>query len=234
MGMESSQELDSIRERYARRASIPPDRYSRFNADVLASVQERQRALVSLLSQKRIRSLDSMDILEVGCGCGGNLLELIQFGASPERLAGNDLLPERLSQARRMLPIDVRLMSGDASTLALDDESFDIVYQSTVFSSILDDDLQQRVATAMWRLLRPGGAVLWYDFTYNNPANCDVRGIPMSRIRELFPGGRITSRRITLAPPIARRVVRVHPILYSFFNLLPLLRTHLLCWIEKP
>jgi hypothetical protein len=39
--------------------------------------------------------------------------------------------------------------------------------------------------------------------------------------------------RVTLAPPLARTVCRVHPALYTALNALPLLRTHLLCWIEK-
>ena len=46
----------------------------------------------------------------------------------------------------------MRLVHGDARTL---DElgSFDIVLQSTVLSSILDDEVQQGVADAMWRAI---------------------------------------------------------------------------------
>jgi hypothetical protein len=73
--------------------------------------------------------------------------------------------------------------------------------------------------------------VLWSDFTYNNPNNPDVRGVPVNRIRELFPNGKLMVRRVTLAPPIARRVCRIHPALYSLFNVFPFLRTHVLCWI---
>jgi hypothetical protein len=76
--------------------------------------------------------------------------------------------------------------------------------------------------------------VLWYDFTVDNPRNPDVRGVPPGRVRQLFPAGRIDVRRVTLAPPLARRVVRWHPALYTAFNALPLLRTHALCWIAKP
>ena len=39
--------------------------------------------------------------------------------------------------------------------------------------------------------------------------------------------------RLTLAPPISRRVTKVHPALYTLFNLLPFLRTHVLGWIKK-
>ena len=38
-------------------------------------------------------------------------------------------------------------------------------------------------------------------------------------------------RRLTLAPPLARAVTRVHPGLYTVFNALPWLRTHVLGWL---
>lgn len=232
--MSEPAELDAIRERYERRAKLPADLYSRFSAEVLARLHERQRVLVRMMASHGVRSLEALDVIEVGCGSGANLIEFLGLGALPEHLVGNELLADRLDQARRLLPSAVRLMPGDAGSLALPDESFDVVLQSTVFSSILDDGLQSRLASAMWTWLRPGGAVLWYDFTFDNPRNPDVRGVPLARIRELFPQGRIDARRITLAPPIARRVCRIHPFLYTVLNALPFLRTHLLCWIEKP
>jgi len=226
-------ELENIAARYARRKDLV-NRYSRFNADVLQGRQEWQRALVALLKAHRVSDLSQTSILEVGCGSGGNLLEFLQLGANPELLAGNELLPERLEAAKRRLPSSVRFYPGDASALTLDEGSFDIVFASVVFSSILDDDLQEKLAMTMWRLVRNRGGVLFYDFAFNNPNNPDVRGVPMSRIKSLFPAGKISARKITLAPPIARRVVRVHPVLYTLFNFCPLLRTHLLCYIEKP
>ncbi len=112
-------------------------------------------------------------------------------------------------------------------------ESLDIVMQATVFSSLIDDAFQQRLASVMWSAVKRGGGVLWYDFTVNNPRNPDVRGVPLSRVRTLFPQGRISARRVTLAPPIARPLARLHPALYTMFNTVPLLRTHVLCWIGK-
>ena len=226
-------ELDAIRERYARRQSVDA-RYSRLRAEVLLQVQERQRALCRMLRRQGIYNLANLDIAEVGCGTGANLLDFISLGADPARLAGNDLLPERLDHARRVLPPTVQLYEGNAASLPFPPQSFDIVHQSTVFSSILDDPLQQELSTSMWRWVRTGGAVLWYDFAYDNPRNPDVRGIGLARIRQLFPDAHITCHRVTLAPPVARLLVRIHPTLCSMANLMPLLRTHLLCWIGKP
>jgi hypothetical protein len=81
--------------------------------------------------------------------------------------------------------------------------------------------------------VKPGGGVLWYDFTVDNPRNRDVRGVPLRRVQALFPQARVQAQRVTLAPPIARAVSRLHPSLYTVFNALPPLRTHLLCWIAK-
>lgn len=222
-------EVDAIRERYEKRKRIAKSRYSPLNPIVSVVVQERRAAMIKLLARQGILDLSALKILEVGCGSGTNLLELLQLGALPENLVGNELLSNRFNVAEGRLPNAIRLLQGDASKLDLPDCSFDIVYQSTVFTSILDDELQVALAANMWRMVRPGGGVLWYDFIYNNPNNPDVRGVPFARIKSLFPRGEITKWRITLAPPIARRIP---PFLYPWINF-PFLRTHVLCYIKK-
>ena len=233
MGIEAPPDEPSlVAQRYARRAD--DDRYSMLRPNVWQSVLERQRAMLRLFASLGWHDLSSRRVLEVGCGNGGNLLELLRMGFSPQNLAGIELLPERFAHAMQRLPARVVLMQGDASLVQLPDDSEDIVLQSTVFSSLLDAPFQWRLAQTMWRWVRPGGGVLWYDFTVDNPANPDVRGVPVARIRELFPEGRVQYQRVTLAPPIARRVCALHPVLYPVFNVVPFLRTHVLAWIEKP
>ncbi len=225
-------EPQAIAERYTRRAAHD-DRYSFLRPEVCLGVQERQRVILQLLRQKGITDLAQLRLLELGCGTGANLLEFLRMGCAPQHLAGIELLPDRYAQARHLLPAAVRLQQGDALLADVPHASQEVVLLSTVFSSVLDQGFQQRLAATLWQWLRPGGAVLWYDFTYNNPSNPDVRGVPLRRVQALFPQGRITSWRVTLAPPLARAVVRVHPALYGLFNSMPWLRTHILCWIEK-
>ena len=228
----SQGETNAVAQRYARRGGA--ERYSYLQPDVWQSVQERQRALLRLLVRQSLTDLAQLRVLEVGCGAGGNLLELLRLGFAPQHLTGAELLPERLAQARAVLPQAVMLWGGDASALQIAPASQHIVLLSTVFSSLLDDDFQHQLAAAMWRWVAPGGGVLWYDFTVNNPRNRDVRGVPLARVRQLFPQAIISSQRVTLAPPIARAVCRIHPGLYPLFNALPLLRTHVLAWVAKP
>ncbi|MEY4753112.1 MAG: hypothetical protein RJA44_787 [Pseudomonadota bacterium] len=231
-----SDETRRVIQRYARRHDQAglSERYSLLNPDVWQTVQERQRAIISLLNRHGWRDLRQRRVVEVGCGAGGNLLELLQLGFAPEHLTGLELLPERHARARQVLPAATTLLLGDASQAPIAPASCDLVCQATVFSSLLDDAFQQRLAETMWRWVRPGGAVLWYDFTIDNPRNPDVRGVPLRRVRALFPHGRIEARRVTLAPPLARRACRLSPTLYPLLNTVPLLRTHVLAWIGKP
>ena len=227
-------EVESIRQRYDRRQDRKShDLYSMMNPDVYMSVQERERGIIHFLNTFGIPPLNEKKVLEIGCGFGNNLSALLRLGFCPENLVGNELLEERVSIARKTLPEAIRIIPGDALDLAFESESFDVVYQSTVFTSILDYAFQRKLANKMWSLVKLGGAVLWYDFIYDNPQNPDVKGVPIKRIKELFPYGQISTYRLTLAPPISRWAVKIHPRLYTIFNSLPFLRTHVLCWIQK-
>ena len=228
-------ELDRIRAEYARRALDPrlQDRYSLFRPDVLFTLHGRERAIVRLLQQAGFEPLEHFEILELGCGAGGVLLELLRWGADPDRLYGCDLLPERVTGARRRLPTGADLAVADGGALPYPSTRFDLVLQFTVFTSVLDQGQRRQIATEMWRVLRPGGAVLWYDFRFRRPDNPAVRPIHPREVQTLFPKGSLVARRITLAPPITRRLAGWSWLCCELLALLPWLRTHDLILIRK-
>jgi SAM-dependent methyltransferase len=165
---------------------------------------------------------------------GRSLSQLLDLGFRPENLVGVELIEHYLHIARTKVPEGVTWIHGNALDARLPMSGFDIVYQSTVFSSILSAEFRRLLAARMWRLVRPGGGILWYDFTYDNPSNPDVRGVTCEEVRALFPGAKQDGRRVTLAPPLGRFACRFHPKFYGLLNAVPALRTHYLCWIEKP
>src|ERR1022692_2082005 len=228
-----SNEAEKIVARYARRSRYDTDAYEPLNPAVCMIRQEKERVLLRWVHECRISPIACKRLLEIGCGSGRNFFEFLRLGFRPELMVGNDLLPDRACAARGNLPPTLAIIDGDALELDIPEASFDIVFQSTVFTSILDPQVQDALARSMWRWAKPGGGVLWYDFIYSNPRNPDVKGVPLSRIRQLFPDGRLRYWRVTLAPPISRVVTRVHPCLYTLFNIVPALRTHVLCWIQK-
>ena len=221
-----------IRERYAKR-SCTDSRYSWFNPGHLFLMQERERHVLAWLGRNRCRPIESKKILEIGCGTGYWLREFLKWGARPENLIGVDLLAERLAEARKLCPPRTKLVCGSALTLAFPDSVFDLVLQSTVFTSILDPEARQRVAGEMLRVLRPDGLILWYDFHVNNPLNPDVKGVGKGEILQLFSGYSVLIQRITLAPPIARLLAGRFWLGCSLLEKIPWLCTHYLGAIRK-
>lgn len=187
--------------------------------------RERQQTLQALLDEAGFLPLTHLKVLEIGCGSGGVLATLLEWGALPENLYGVDLLADRIDEARTRYP-GMHFECANAESLPYEDQTFDLVLFFTVFSSILDQSMRQNVARESLRVLKKTGAILWYDFRYNNPANPNVRGMTIADIRRLFPDSQMTLRTITLLPPLARRLGKTTPWLYPELSKVSFLRSH--------
>ncbi len=221
-----SGEADRIVADYDRRAAeIPAERYAPAEPAPLFIRQGIERRVLSELRRAGALPLAGRRVLDAGCGRGQWLADLETWGARRADLAGVDLVPERVEESSARLPgADIR--RADATGLPFGDASFDLVLQSMMFSSILDEDVRRAAAAEMARVLAPGGLVLWYDFFVNSPGNPSVRGIRRGEVAELFPGFSIRWRRTTLAPPLVRLLApRAWP-LASALQALTLLNTH--------
>ena len=225
-------EEQRIREAYSRRTQDDVW-YSWFNPGQLLKTQEWERRLLALLRQHGLGSLKEKRILEIGCGTGYWLRELLKWGAQPENVAGLELLPELVSEARRLCPGGVTVEQGSATHLEFADRTFDLVLQFTVFTSILDKALQAQIATEMIRVLKDKGHIIWYDFRVNNPWNPDVRGIRKREIFRLYPNCSVKLERITLAPPLARLIAPYSWLACEALGRIPWLCTHYLGMIQK-
>jgi SAM-dependent methyltransferase len=223
------QEANNVKERYKRR-----------QAEKSASLYDAQKPYVRHATRERedfykqgiiahFGEVEFLKVIEIGAGAGGNISFFKSMGILPRNIFANELIPER-AQALRAAHPDINIIEGDATTLDVSMmQQFDIVFQSTVFTSILDDGFKRKLADLMVQLMKPKGMLLWYDFIYDNPRNKDVKGVGVEEVRQLFPELDISFSKITLAPPIGRRVGN----LYTLFNLLPILRTHVVGFGKK-
>jgi ubiquinone/menaquinone biosynthesis C-methylase UbiE len=195
--------------------------------------QGRQQALVRFFREIGLTSLKGLRILDVGCGSGGPLQQLNDFGADAEECFGIDLFHARLACARRQFP-NISFVEGSAAQLPFASAEFDLIFQFTVFTSVLDSEIRRAIASEVRRALRPGGYFICYDFAYCNPKNPNVRGIRRREISELLSGFDLRFQKLTLAPPIGRRAAKISPLLYQALAAVPLLRTHYFCFAHKP
>jgi ubiquinone/menaquinone biosynthesis C-methylase UbiE len=231
--MLESQELDRIRMEYADREDrlAGSDIYSRNNPANRFILKGRQRVALRILQAEGFNSLENLTILEVGCGRGGVLQEVLSYGPNLKSLYGTDLLFHRLIDAREAVP-QIPLTCSNGEYLPYASNCFDLVLQFTVFSSILEASMKTHVANELMRVLRkPHGAILWYDF-WLNPSNKQTRGIRIKEIRALFPDCSFTFRKITLAPPIARRIVPLSWNLAGVLEKIGVFNSHYLALIK--
>lgn len=200
--------------------------YSWWRPDVLLSDYWIQAVIARCLRRAGWNDLSRVRALDVGCGSGAWLRQLLAWGAQAGNLHGIDLLEDRIAAARRLAP-DVDFRQADGWRLPYADASMDLVSAHTVFSSILNEHARAGVAAEMTRVLEPHGYILIFDFRISHPRNPDTIGIRRREIRRLFPGFGQYAQSLILAPPIARRLTPVAPWLaVAMEALCPPLRTH--------
>ena len=226
-------EPDRIRKAYAERKNPKQGNiYSYHNPSALFIYQEREKAILKTLSENGLEVLTDKKILDLGCGYGGILRDFINYGALPKNCYGIDLLPERIDKAKELSP-GMSFKCQNAVDTGFDDEYFDVIICSTVFSSILDKEMKRDIAREILRILSPEGIVLWYDYHTDNPRNKDVKGVTKKEIEELFIGSDIRLKRITLAPPIVRALAPYSIFLCFILEKLLILNTHYIGAIKK-
>lgn len=229
----SNNDLERMRIEYERRNtdSANTKKYSNFNPSYLFSIQQRQRHLLAQLRQYPAFSFAEKTILDVGCGNGRVMAEYISYGVHSRRVYGIDIQPDRLRNAKDIVPLS-KLAYADGQKLPYKSDMFDVVMQYTAFSSILDSSVKVNMAAEILRVLnKDNGMIIWYDF-WLSPRNKQTKGIRLDELRDLFPGCTFDVRRVTLAPPIARRVVPMSWLGGHFLESLKIFNSHLLVIIR--
>ena len=193
--------------------------------------EERYQTIENLFFECDVK-LHNKKILEIGCAGGAVMGNLIKLGAVEDNIYGIDIRKNRIKDAKKALP-NCHFLVMDAANLDFSPDAFELITVSTLFSSILDPSIRRKIASEIYRVLKPGGAVLYYDFRYNNPTNKNVVGIKMREINKLFPNMNKQIQLITLLPPLARRMGKATSFLYPILSAIPFLRTHYLGFFIK-
>jgi len=182
--------------------------------------------MAEMLGNEGWLDLSNKHCLDVGCGTGGWLRKLLEWGCSPRNLHGIDLLSDRIERACE-LSSNIDFQTPDAWPIPFADKSMDLITANVVFSSILDEEARAALANEMRRVVKPDGLIIIYDFRISDPRNSDTIGINQKEINRLFGNMQCDRKTLILAPPICRSVARFSPLMaYGLERLFPFLRTH--------
>jgi SAM-dependent methyltransferase len=175
-----STETERIRAAYGerdRRAARHPAIAEAYRLVNIERREQMQRVITDAVG-------DAPRLLDVGCGTGTDLANWLERGWPADRLAGVDLVEDRIAVARARCPgVDLRVTAG--AQLPFESRTFDVATAVTVFSSILDASLRRQLFGEMRRVVRNDGIVLVYDFVVRNPRNHDVIAMSGRRLADL-------------------------------------------------
>ena len=193
-------------------------------ADNPGNIAIRKELLGHLLRLAAAEIAGSGEILDAGCGTGWWLRSLAEAGVDPDRLHGIDIQPERVAAARRTLP-GAGIEVGDARRLSFPDDTFTVVLQLTLLSSLgSHEGIRESLGEGI-RVLAPGGLLLIYEPRVPNPLN---RHTLLIRDSDLAAAGVTATEevRLTVVPGLARRLGERTEDRYARLARFPFLRTH--------
>ncbi|MBP1691364.1 MAG: Methyltransferase type 11 [Bacteroidetes bacterium] len=154
----TSAQKDRVRSFFDESTSWQGDFYEKKNEYFSRLIQRRKRYGTAML--QGIPGGKHRTALDVGCGAGAYLEELVTMGY---RATGMDLSPEMLESCRKRFDrkgfasSPVELCHGDIEHLPFQDHQFDLVLCIGVLGYLLTDE---KALAEIMRVLKPGGHLL--------------------------------------------------------------------------
>ncbi len=155
-----------LREKYNNTGSTYDNR--RYGEDYKQHYLEwRIRELVRLIKD-HFPSSDRLDVLDIGCGTGVNLQEIVKH-PQEFNLYGMDISQTMLGQAVEKMSKTGRptcLFLGSAFSLPLADSMFDVVFATRFIHQFSHED-KKAIHSELLRVVKPGGIVIveYYEFS---------------------------------------------------------------------
>jgi SAM-dependent methyltransferase len=204
---EEEKALATLHQEFAHLEPAGADSWSPLSNDV--EMWHRVRLLVEACRCLRLiaKPIESLRVLDVGCGVGHSSQLFVELGVPPQNLLAIDLRESTIVDARQRNPAIRFRHIADLSEWPI--ESFDLVVQCTAFSSLPGPGLRKQTASLMERSLGQGGYIFWWDLLRANP----FAGGEVLDPRSLFPRSRsVRERQVSIYPDLTDSLRRLRRI----------------------
>ncbi|MBX7207085.1 MAG: methyltransferase domain-containing protein [Verrucomicrobiaceae bacterium] len=151
------------------------DAYNDYQRRYASTIRESDRVLLKMVSDwigQNQGSTARPRLLDIGCSTGNFLLHLKRLAGDKLAMTGGDLAVSSLDSCRanpELAGIDFQVM--DITELPA--EAFDIVVVNAVLYMFTDEQYQAALR-GLRRALRPGGAVMVFDFAHEFAQDIEI------------------------------------------------------------
>jgi 2-polyprenyl-3-methyl-5-hydroxy-6-metoxy-1,4-benzoquinol methylase len=154
-------------------------------------MRQRQRRIRDGLAELGFadpEKIAAIDVLDVGCGPGGNLAWVAELGADPARCTGVDLVPSRIELANQRNS-HMRWIAGDLLSEEVGGP-YDFIMLLAVLTSVLNPALKRQLVARCFELLKPGGGLFFYDLmtVKEHPGNDVYKMLTYGEAEDYFGG----------------------------------------------
>jgi ubiquinone/menaquinone biosynthesis C-methylase UbiE len=141
-----------------------PDFFVRFmdEAQRPAAIQASKRLM---LERSAVTSGEA--VLDVGCGPGSDLFDMVERVGPAGRLVGLDVSEVMIAEARRRAAerrLAVTFEQGEVTAVRFPDGTFDVCRAARLLEHLADPD---RALAEMARVTRPNGRIVVFDFDWD-------------------------------------------------------------------
>ena len=144
--------------------NLPPDQKTTAEyAELSETYQKRWKKYIKKSMNKTLeiaQDTKATNILDIGCGTG-ELLEKLTKTHPQAKLTGIDLSAAMLKHAKEKLPKSINLLQGNAATLPLKSNSFDLIFSLSSFHYWQN---QTQALQEVFRVLKSDGNFILTDW----------------------------------------------------------------------
>ena len=152
-------EIDEIKRRYEKREKNKSAFSTKGNISFeINKNREREKRYEEIIERHFSGTISDLKFLEIGAGDGKNINIFTSFGIKSENIWVNELIPDRIEVIKKNHN-DIHVLEGNALEVN-NIGPFDIILQSLVFTSILDQKFKINLAQKMLELLKPNGIII--------------------------------------------------------------------------
>ncbi len=192
-GMEARAIAEQIRQEKARLAQWVKEVYTVADTYLLNKGVLPENVLFDTLMQYGYDVLEHVQVLDVACGDGQWLRNVMNHGGNPDRLIGTDIYEPVIEKARMLSDRRIQFLYASPDELPFEHRRFDIILVFGLFMHVLDEHLRNKIARALFHRLNDNGLVICVNLLCGSEAQLEpylaytTRGLGLEDVTNLFP-----------------------------------------------